>query len=119
MPLVQEKVKQYVSVAQVRGESTLYILIREILPNVFPPMIVEASIRFGYAILLTASLGFLGLGVQPPRPDWGLMVNEGRNFLLVAPWIAIAPAMAICVLVIGVNLLGDGIQHWLGVTESR
>ncbi len=117
--VLQEKVKAYVAAAQVRGESTAYILFREILPNILSPMIVEASIRFGYAILLSASLGFLGLGKQPPTPDWGLDINKGRPFLLTSPWIVVAPAAAMSMLVIGVSMLGDGIQQSLGISAER
>jgi peptide/nickel transport system permease protein len=117
--VLEEKVKEYVAAAQMRGESTAYILFREILPNILSPMIVEASIRFGYSILLSASLGFLGLGVQPPTPDWGLDVNKGRPFLITAPWIILGPAAAMSLLVIGVSLLGDGIQQTLGVSGER
>ena len=72
---------------------------------------VEASIRVSFALLLTAGLGFLGLGVQPPTPDWGLMVSENREFLSIAPWAALAPAMAMASLVVGVNLLTDGVRE--------
>ena len=73
-------------------------------------MIVEGSIYFSYAILVGAGLGFLGMGVQPPSPDWGLQVNEGRNFLLTAPWITIFPSLAISSLVVGVNLVADSLR---------
>lgn len=115
---LQEKVQEYVSAAQVRGESTISILGREIFPNIVGLAFVEGPIRFGYAILLAASLGFLGLGVQPPTPDWGLMVNEGRNFLPIAPWITLSAAVAISLLIIGVSLLGDGIQQRMGITRD-
>jgi peptide/nickel transport system permease protein len=107
--VLSQRTLEYVQAARVRGESALYIMTREILPNIRGPIVVEAAIRVSYAILLGASLGFLGLGVQPPTPDWGLMVSEARNFLLVAPWVALAPAAAIATLVVGVNLVADGI----------
>lgn len=116
--VLQERVKEYVAAAQVRGESTLSILGRELLPNVLPVIFAEAPIRFAYTILLSASLGFLGLGVQPPTPDWGLMVNEGRNYMPQAPWMVAAPAIAIALLIIGVSLLGDGLQQRLGILKE-
>lgn len=101
----------YVEAARLRGESTIYILFREILPGVLPALAVEAALRFSYAIFLIASLGFLGLGVQPPSPDWGRMVEEARGEYLRAPWSLWAPAGAIAVLVIGVNLMADGLRR--------
>lgn len=101
----------YVEAARLRGESTAYILFREILPAALPALAVEAALRFSYAIFLTASLGFLGLGVQPPSPDWGRMVNEAREGFARAPWALWFPAGAIAALVIGVNLLADGLRR--------
>jgi peptide/nickel transport system permease protein len=101
----------YIEAAKLRGESTAYILFRELLPGVLPALLVEASLRFTYAIFLTASLGFLGLGVQPPSPDWGRMVNEARDSFAQTPWALWFPAGAIALLVIGVNLLSDGLRR--------
>ncbi|MCC6613694.1 MAG: ABC transporter permease [Anaerolineae bacterium] len=101
----------YIEAAKLRGESTAYILFREILPGVLPALAVEAALRFSYAIFLTASLGFLGLGVQPPSPDWGRMVNEARSTFSLAPWALWFPAGAIGILIIGVNLLSDGLRR--------
>ena len=101
----------YVEAAKLRGESTTYILFREILPSVLPALTVEAALRFSYAIFLTASLGFLGLGVQPPSPDWGRMVAEARVNVSQTPWELWFPAAAIALLVIGVNLLADGLRR--------
>ncbi len=105
------KTQEFVQSARLRGESTFYIIFREILPNVLPILSVEASVRFSYAILSVASLGFLGLGIQPPSPDWGLMISQSRRFLISAPWVALAPMGAVASLVIGVNLLVDGIRQ--------
>jgi peptide/nickel transport system permease protein len=105
--------EEFVQAAKARAESTPYILFREILPNAWPPLIVEASLRVTYAILLGSALSFLGLGAQPPSSDWGLMISEARSFLDRAPWIALAPGAAMCLLVIGVNLLGDGARERL------
>ena len=102
---------EFVQSARLRGESAFYIIFREILPNITPVVAVEASIRVSFALLLTASLGFLGLGVQPPTPDWGLMVSESRENLATAPWAALAPALAMGSLVVGVNLLADGVRQ--------
>jgi peptide/nickel transport system permease protein len=101
----------FIEAARLRGESTPYILFREILPGVLPALAVEAALRFSYAIFLTASLGFLGLGVQPPSPDWGRMVNVARDSFSQAPWALWAPAAAIALLIIGVNLLSDGLRR--------
>ena len=113
------KEKEFVQSARLRGERAGYIIFREILPNVMPTLGVEASIRLSYSILLVASLGFLGLGVQPPSPDWGLMISESRGFLVSAPGLALVPAAAIASLVVGVNLLGDGIRQAQGLPQKR
>ena len=105
--------EDFIQAAKARAESTTYILFREILPNAWPPLIVEASLRVTYAILLGSALSFLGLGAQPPSSDWGLMISEARSFLDRAPWIALAPGLAMCLLVIGINLLGDGARERL------
>lgn len=105
--------EEFVQAARARSESSAYILFREILPNAWPPLIVEASLRVTYAILLGSALSFLGLGAQPPSSDWGLMIAEARSFLDRAPWIALAPGCAMCLLVIGINLIGDGARERL------
>jgi peptide/nickel transport system permease protein len=113
------RTQEFVESARLRGESGFYILFREILPNVSAPVTVEASIRLSYAILLTTSLSFLGLGAQPPNPDWGLMVAEARDFIEQAPWMVIFPALAISLLVVGANLLGDGIREVLNYSGEE
>jgi len=105
------KTQEFVQSARMRGEPVPYIIFREILPNTLPVLAVEGSVRLSYAILLASSLGFLGLGVQPPSPDWGLMISESRRFIVVAPWVALAPAVAVATLIVGVNLLTDGIRQ--------
>jgi peptide/nickel transport system permease protein len=107
------KAKAFIDAAQLRGESLGYILFREIFPSTLPALTVEASLRFSYAIFLVASLGFLGIGVQPPSPDWGLMVKEARVFVAQMPWAMFFPAGAIAAVVIGVNLTADGIKRAL------
>lgn len=105
--------EEFIQAAHVRGDTTRYILFSEILPNAWPPIAVEASLRITFAILLGAALSFVGMGAQPPSSDWGLMVSEARPFVDSAPWIALAPGLAMCVTVIGVNLLGDGLREAL------
>lgn len=108
----------YVEAARTQGESTASILYREILPSVAPALTVEAALRFSYAIFLVASLGFLGVGAQPPSPDWGLMVSEARHTVSQTPWAMYFPAAAIAVLVIGVNLMADGLKRVLQGSED-
>jgi peptide/nickel transport system permease protein len=103
-------VMEYVDAARIRGEGILFITGREVLPNIYPTVVVEGFIRFGMAILLTASLSFIGLGPPPPTPDWGTMVSEGRSLMLLNPWPVFTPAIAIAVLVVGLNMLGDGLR---------
>lgn len=107
------KTRQFVEAARLRGESSIYILYREILPNVLPHLAVEASMRFSYSIFLVASLGFLGLGVQPPSPDWGLMVGEARTWFHQARWVLFFPAGAIALLVVAVGFMSDGLRRML------
>ncbi|MFN2275565.1 MAG: ABC transporter permease [Anaerolineales bacterium] len=107
------KTRGFVDAARLQGESLGRILFREILPSALPALAVEASLRFSYAIFLVASLGFLGIGVQPPSPDWGLMVKEARAYVSQAPWALYFPAGAIALLVIGVNLMADGLKREL------
>jgi peptide/nickel transport system permease protein len=106
------KTRTFVQAAQIRGESRAYIISREIFPSVMPALVVEASLRFSYAIFLVASLGFLGVAARPPSPDWGLMVSENRGGLYsLTPWALEYPAAAISLLVVGVNLMSDGIKR--------
>jgi peptide/nickel transport system permease protein len=111
--------EDFIQAARARAESTGYILFREILPNAWPLLIVEASLRVTYAILLGSALSFLGLGAQPPSSDWGLMIAEARDFIDRAPWIALAPGIAMCILVIGINLIGDGLRERLDPRLKR
>lgn len=105
--------KGFVEAARLQGESQGWILFREILPSVMPALTVEGALRFSYAIFLVASLGFLGVGVQPPSPNWGLMVSEARPHSSLTPWALFFPAAAIALLVIGVNLMADGVKNTL------
>jgi peptide/nickel transport system permease protein len=107
------KTREFIEAAKLRGESHAYIIFREILPNVLPPLAVEASMRFSYSIFLVASLGFLGLGVQPPSPDWGMMVGDARTWFGQAPWVLLFPAGTIAFLVVGVAFMSDGLRRML------
>jgi peptide/nickel transport system permease protein len=98
---------EYVDAARLRGESHLYIMFREILPNTIGPIIVEVTARFAYSIMMVASLGFLGVGLQPPTPDWGMMVIENKTIIKAAPWAVLYPSLAIASLVIAISLFSD------------
>ncbi len=108
--VLTEREQEYVSAARLRNERTPYILFGEILPNVMGPIIVEFTVRLGYAIFVAAGLSFLGFGIQPPAPDWGLQVAE--NYGVISGgfwWPVLFPSVAIATLVIGVNLIADGV----------
>jgi peptide/nickel transport system permease protein len=105
--------QQYVDAARIIGVSDARILLREILPNVLTPVLVEAAVAFSYAVILESALSFLGLGAQPPEPSWGNMLNTGRGFMGRAPWLGIVPGMALFLCVLGFNLLGDGLRDVL------
>lgn len=105
--------QDYINAAIARGEAAHYIILREMLPNILAPIIVEATIRVAFAIMLFATLSFLGLGAQPPEPEWGLMVSEARTYFFSAPWMMLIPGLAIALVAIGFNLLGDGLRDVL------
>jgi len=100
----------YVAAAEAAGASRLRIIVGEILPNVAPHLIVVATVEAGSAILLEAALSFLGLGVQPPLPSWGLMIAEAKNFMFFSFWLIAIPGTGLALLVLGINLIGDGIR---------
>lgn len=104
---------EYMLAARAIGVSQVRILVRHVLPNVISPVIVQASLAIGTAILTEATLSFLGLGVQPPTPSWGSMVDAGKGYLDAAPWFALAPGAAIFVTVLGFNFLGDALRDAL------
>ncbi|MBT9383164.1 ABC transporter permease [Pseudooceanicola sp. CBS1P-1] len=110
---LQVRSLDYVSAARARGESLIWIVLAEILPNTIAPVIVEGTIRVAFAIMTLATLSFLGLGAQPPAPEWGLMIAEARTHLFRSPWPVIAPGVAIALVAIGFNLLGDGLRDVL------
>jgi peptide/nickel transport system permease protein len=106
------KTREYIRAAETRGESAWFIMFVEILPNTRGPIIIDAMLRIGYAIFAMGTLGFLGIGMPPPSPDWGSMVAKGRSFILMgSPWAALWPSIAIASLVVGLNLLADGIRE--------
>lgn len=103
--------RSYIAAAQLRGESSLYVMLVEILPNCRGPIIVDACLRLGYVVVTIGTLGFLGLGLPPPNPDWGSMINETRQFALIFPYMVISPCVAVSSLVLGLNLLADGLRE--------
>ena len=106
----QIRSQDYITAAECMGCSSSYIIAGEILPNIMPQIIVVATLEMAHAILLEAALSFLGLGVQPPTPSWGLMVAEGRGEMLFSPWITAIPGIALLMLVLAINLMGDGLR---------
>jgi peptide/nickel transport system permease protein len=121
MPLIARTVRaavlverqlEYVQAAQLRNERAPYIMFREVLPNVMPPILVEFTIRLGYAVFTVAGLSFLGFGIQPPSPDWGLAISENYGLLPAGSWWPVLfPAVAIASLIIGVMLIADGVTR--------
>jgi len=108
--------EDFVEAAKAIGEGDSYIVFSEVLPNALAPVIVQATITMAYAILTAAGLSFLGLGVQPPTPAWGLMISGARQYLVQAPWMALFPGIAIATTVLGFNLFGDGLRDVLDPT---
>ena len=107
------KSEDFIDACRARGESTAYILFREMLPNVWPTIIVEGGIRISYAIIMGATLSFLGLGASPPAPAWGLMIYEAKNFLYMSPWPLVFPSLALSMMIVFFNLFGDGLRDLL------
>ncbi len=103
--------REYVAAAETRGETPMYIMLVEILPNARGPLIVDACLRLGYVIITIGVLGFLGLGLPPPDPDWGGMINETRQMALAFPHMTIYPCLAVSSLILGFNLLADGLRE--------
>lgn len=108
-----EREKEYILAARALGTSNGRVIIRHILPNIIAPLLVLASLNIGNAVLVEASLSFLGLGPPPPTPSWGLMVNDGMVVLRRAPWVSLVPGVAVALLVLASNLLGDGLRDAL------
>jgi peptide/nickel transport system permease protein len=97
----------YVEAARAAGANDFQLILRHVLPNAMPPIIVQATISLAFAILAEASLSFLGLGTQPPQSSWGLMIQASRDYLDVAPWTALVPGAAVALTVLGLNMSGD------------
>lgn len=110
--------EDFVEAAKALGERDRRVLFAEVLPNAAAPIIVQASISLAFAILAAAGLSFLGLGAQPPRPSWGLMIRQSKQYITQAPWMAVFPGLGIATTVLGFNLLGDGIRDVLDPTVN-
>ena len=117
--VLAERQKPYVDAARTVGAGHLRVLLRHLLPNALPPMIVVASLGFSAAVLSAAALSFLGLGAQPPTPEWGLMLSTGRNYITRAPWLVVGPGVAIFVTVLSFNVFGDGLRDLLDPRGRR
>jgi peptide/nickel transport system permease protein len=109
----------YVAAAEAAGASRVHVLLREVLPNIANHLIVVATLEMALAIMLEASLSFLGLGVPPPLPSWGLMIAEAKDYMFFSPWVIMIPGIALFVLVLGINLLGDGLRDLLGADRAQ
>jgi peptide/nickel transport system permease protein len=107
------KEQEYVMAANALGQSSLKIIFRHILPNIVGPLTVQATLSYGSSILSAAGLGFLGMGAQPPTPEWGAMLSQARSFIMSAPWTVTFPGIAILLSVLGFNILGDGLRDFL------
>lgn len=109
--VLTERTQDYVAAARLRGQRDAEVMVMEILPNITGPLLVETTVRFGYAVFAVATLSFLGLGLQQPSPDWGLSIALGRTYLQVAPWVVLAPAAALATLIVAINLVVDGLRQ--------
>jgi len=117
--VLAEREQDYVTASVALGARTAKIIFRHILPNVISPTVVQAAICMSYAILIEAALSYLGLGIQPPTPSWGTMLNEGRTYLEIAPWMSIFPGLAIMLAVLAFNLMSDGFRDVLDPRSRR
>ncbi|MGO4836582.1 ABC transporter permease subunit, partial [Rhizobiaceae sp. 2RAB30] len=117
--VMTEKSREYVVAAQVAGAGPLRLMFKTILPNCLAPLIVQATLSFSNAILDAAALGFLGMGAQPPTPEWGTMLAEAREFILRAWWVVTFPGLAILITVLSINLMGDGLRDALDPKLKR
>ena len=117
--VLTEKSKDYVTAARVAGGQRLRIMFRTVLPNCLAPIIVQAALSYSTAVLDTAALGFLGMGAQPPTPEWGTMLAESREFILRAWWVVTFPGLCILVTVLAINLMGDGLRDALDPKLKR
>jgi len=117
--VMAEKEREYVTAAKLAGASKLRLMFKTILPNCLAPLVVQATMSFSNAILDVAALGFLGMGAQPPTPEWGTMLAEAREFILSAWWIVTFPGLAILITVLAINLIGDGLRDALDPKLKR
>ena len=117
--VMSERTKDYVIASRVAGAGTLRLMFLTILPNCLAPLIVQATLAFSAAILDAAALGFLGMGAQPPTPEWGTMLAEAREFIQRAWWVVTFPGLAILITVIAINLMGDGLRDALDPKLKR
>src|SRR5216117_3096996 len=117
-PVLAEREKDYVEAVRALGAPRLVIALKHVLPNVISPFVVQGTVAFSQAILIEASLSYLGLSAQPPTPSWGNMLNEGRTYLETAPWISVFPGVAIMIAVLAFNLIGDGLRDLLDPMHS-
>lgn len=115
---ISVKAEDYIEGARAVGVRDSVILIRHLAPNTLPPILVQSTLFMAQAIILEASLSFLGLGQQPPQASWGSMLNTAKNFMEQAPWMSISPGIAICLVVVGFNILGDGLRDALDPKEA-
>jgi peptide/nickel transport system permease protein len=115
---LQAATQEYVAAAVASGTRTRKILLRHIFPNIFSPLLVQATISISFAILDEATLSFLGLGAQPPTPDWGSMISDAQVYLNSDPWMAFGPALAIVLIVLSLNILGDALREYLDPRSS-
>jgi peptide/nickel transport system permease protein len=111
--------RDFITAARARGERTATMVLRELLPNVTDVLLVEGAMRWSWMLLAFSSLSFLGFGVTPPTPDWGLMIAENRSRLAIAPWGSIFPMLALSTLIIGINLAADALAKAMGLDISR
>ena len=111
--------KEYVTASRVAGAGTLRLMLLTVLPNCIPPLIVNGTLSFSSAVLETAALGFLGLGVQPPTPEWGTMLSAARDYIERAPWVVTMPGLTILISVLSINLMGDGLRDALDPKLKR
>ena len=111
--VLSESAQTYVEAAEALGLGRLAILFRHILPNVISPVVIQTAVCLSYAILIESALSYLGVGVQPPTPSWGAILNEGKEFLLLAPWVSVFPGAFIMLAVLALNVLGDGLRDAL------
>lgn len=117
--VLSEKSRDYVTAARVAGGRNIRIMFRTILPNCLGPIIVQAALSFSTAVLDTAALGFLGMGAQPPTPEWGTMLADSRDYFINAPWVVTLPGLCILVTVLAINLMGDGLRDALDPKLKR